>query len=106
MSQWDIYAQPSLAEGLGIAALEAMGLGIPVVASDVGGLKEIITDCETGYLVEPKSAARLAARIRDLAEDPDLRQRIGNAARQKAARDFSRERECAAIQSAYERLLS
>ena len=106
MSGWDIYAQPSLAEGAGIAALEAMGLGIPVVASNVGGLKEIVDDCETGFLVTPKSPGRLAARIRDLAQDPDLRFEMGDAGRRRASAEFSRERECAAIQSAYQRLLS
>jgi glycosyltransferase involved in cell wall biosynthesis len=106
MSTWDIYAQPSVAEGLGIAALEAMAHGIPVVASDVGGLREIVVDGETGFLVSPKSPGRLAARIRDLASDPDLRARLGEAGRARAAAHFSRERECAAIQSAYEKLLT
>jgi glycosyltransferase involved in cell wall biosynthesis len=106
MSSWDIYAQPSVAEGLGIAALEAMALGIPVVASDVGGLREIVVDGKTGYLVSPKSPARLAARIRDLADDPGLRAQLGSAAQERAKKEFSRERECAAIQSAYEKLLA
>jgi glycosyltransferase involved in cell wall biosynthesis len=106
MSTWDIYAQPSIAEGFGIAALEAMALGIPVVASDVGGLREIIVDGETGFLVSPKSPGRLAARIRELAADSELRARLGQAGRERAAKYFSRERECAAIQSAYEKLLA
>jgi glycosyltransferase involved in cell wall biosynthesis len=106
MARWDIYVQPSVAEGLGIAALEAMALGIPVVASDVGGLREIVVNGETGYLVPPKSAAKLAGRIRELANDPALRRRLGDNARKRAATEFSRERECAAIQSAYAKLLS
>ena len=106
MAGWDVYAQPSVAEGLGISALEAMAAGIPVVASDVGGLREIIVDGETGYLVTPKSAGRLAAKIRQLAKDPELRTRLGEAARQRAVTEFSRERECAAIQSAYEKLIA
>jgi glycosyltransferase involved in cell wall biosynthesis len=106
MSTWDMYAQPSLAEGLGIAALEAMAHGIPVVASDVGGLREIIVDSETGFLVSPKSPGRLAERIRELAANGDLRARLGDAGRTRAATHFSRERECAAIQSAYEKLLA
>jgi glycosyltransferase involved in cell wall biosynthesis len=106
MSTWDVYAQPSVAEGFGIAALEAMAHGIPVVASDVGGLREIVIDGETGFLVSPKSPGRLAARIRELAEDPKLRARLGAAGRARAAKHFSRERECAEIQSAYEKLLS
>jgi glycosyltransferase involved in cell wall biosynthesis len=106
MSHWDIVAQPSLAEGLGISALQAMALGIPVVASDVGGLREIITNDVTGFLVPPSDAQRLALRIADLARDAGLRQRIGEAARAHAAANFSLERESRAIQSAYERLLA
>jgi glycosyltransferase involved in cell wall biosynthesis len=106
MSRWDIYAQPSIAEGLGIAALEAMAQGIPVVATDVGGLREVVIDGETRYLVAPKSPARLAARIRDLSNDADLRARLGDAGRRRAREEFSRERESAAIQSAYEKLLA
>lgn len=106
MSHWDIYVQPSVAEGFGIAALEAMALGIPVIATDVGGLREIIVEGETGYLVPPKNPGKLAARIRELGNDSGLRARLGEAARKRAATEFSRERECAAIQSAYEKLLS
>ena len=83
-----------------------MAHGIPVVASDVGGLREIIVDSETGFLVSPKSPGRLAERIRELAANGDLRARLGDAGRTRAATHFSRERECAAIQSAYEKLLA
>jgi glycosyltransferase involved in cell wall biosynthesis len=105
MSRWDIYAQPSVAEGLGIAALEAMSLAIPVVASDVGGLREIVVNGETGFLVPPRDAAQLAAHLKELACNAELRQKMGEAARRRAAEKFSRERESQALQSAYEKLL-
>ncbi|HKY97209.1 MAG TPA: glycosyltransferase [Gemmatimonadaceae bacterium] len=106
MDKWDIVALPSLAEGLGIAALEAMARGIPVVATQVGGLSEIIVDGRTGFLVPPKDPQAMADRISQLAKDPALRAKLGNAARERAADLFSVERESQAIQSAYQSLLA
>jgi glycosyltransferase involved in cell wall biosynthesis len=106
MDKWDIVALPSLAEGLGIAALEAMARGIPVVATQVGGLSEIIVDGKTGFLVPAKDPQAMADRISQLARDPALRAKLGNAARERAADLFSVERESQAIQSAYQSLLA
>ncbi|MEO5588785.1 MAG: glycosyltransferase family 4 protein [Gemmatimonadaceae bacterium] len=106
MRGWDIYAQPSLAEGFGIAALEAMAHGIPVVASDVGGLSEAIANGETGFLVAPCDSRMLATRIAGLAGDPTLRSRMGAAARRRVAEHFSLEQEAATLLKAYESLLS
>ena len=106
MSDWDIYAQPSIAEGLGIAALEAMAQGIPVVASEIGGLREIVVNGETGFLVPSKDSAQLAAHLKELVCNPDLRARMGEAARRRATENFSRERESNAIQTAYQKLLA
>jgi glycosyltransferase involved in cell wall biosynthesis len=106
MSRWDIVAQPSIAEGLGIAALEAMARGIPVVASDVGGLREIIVDNTTGFLVPPGDSHSIAMKLSELAGDHSLRARMGSAARDHASKNFSLDKESAAIRSAYERLLA
>ena len=106
MDKWDIVAVPSLAEGLGIAALEAMARGIPVVATHVGGLSEIIVDGQTGFLVPAKDPQALAERISQLANDRELREKMGLAARDRAAERFSIERESQAIQSAYQSLLA
>jgi glycosyltransferase involved in cell wall biosynthesis len=106
MSDWDIYAQPSIAEGIGIAALEAMAQGIPVVASEIGGLREIVVNGETGFLVPSKDSAQLAAHLKELVCNPDLRARMGEAARRRATENFSRERESNAIQTAYQKLLA
>ncbi|MEO8192469.1 MAG: glycosyltransferase family 4 protein [Gemmatimonadales bacterium] len=106
MNRWDIYVQPSLSEGLGIAVLEAMAIGLPVVATAVGGLREIVLHGETGYLVPPRDPDALAGSVCELMRDPRLRARMGDAGRRRATEHFSLEREVTAIQSAYDRLLA
>lgn len=79
----DIMIHPSLAEGFGRSVLEAMALGLPVVASAVGGLREIITDGENGFLVPPRDTSALVDRIGRLASDPTLRESFGLAAKRE-----------------------
>lgn len=106
MCHWDIYAQPSRAEGFGLSVLEAMAAGLPVVATSVGGLPEIVLEGETGFLVPPAQPAVLAERIERLARAPELRTRMGDRGRARALGQFSAERESLEIQSAYESLLT
>jgi Glycosyl transferases group 1/Glycosyltransferase Family 4 len=75
-------------EGLGSAALLAMSAGVPVVASDVGGLREVVRHRENGLLVE-NSAAAIAAALRELTENPELARRFGHAARQTVQERFT-----------------
>jgi glycosyltransferase involved in cell wall biosynthesis len=77
----DVVALPSLHEGLGVAALEAMAAGRPVVASRVGGLAEVVVDEVTGLLVPPGDAAALGRALARLGADPGLRARLGAAGR-------------------------
>jgi len=104
MRGWDLYVQPSLAEGLGVAVLEAMAEGLPVIASRVGGLGEIVLDGTTGRLVGAEGS--LATRINELVADESLRTRMGTAGREHVARNFSSEKEAAAIFNAYDKLLA
>lgn len=106
MERWDIYAQPSRAEGFGLAVVEAMAAGLPVVTTDVGGLAEIVANGESGWLVPVGDTRMMAARLGELIADPDARTRMGDAGRARAVSEFSPEREAAAIQSAYNRLLA
>lgn len=69
----DIFVLPSYFEGLPNALLEAMASGIPVIASNVGGIPDLIADGTNGFLVEPKDAVTLSAKIRLLAESATLR---------------------------------
>jgi glycosyltransferase involved in cell wall biosynthesis len=77
----DVVALPSLHEGLGVAALEAMASGRPVVASRVGGLGEVVVAEETGLLVPPGDVEALAAALDRLAADAAWRARLGAAGR-------------------------
>jgi glycosyltransferase involved in cell wall biosynthesis len=94
---------PSHAEGLPNAVLEAMAAGLPVVATSVGGVPEVLADGVTGLLVPPREPKELAAAIARLAGDPLLRQRMGAAGR-RAAERLSVE-DCAARHEAVYRTL-
>jgi glycosyltransferase involved in cell wall biosynthesis len=82
----DLFAMPSLSEGLPVALLEAMARGLPIVASRVGGVPEIATDGVDAVLVEPGDPAELAGRLGDLVEDPARRRELGEAATGRARR--------------------
>lgn len=73
----DIFVLPSYTEGFSMAVLEAMAYGLPVVASRVGALQEILQDGNHGFLVQPRDPQGLAATLERLIADPDLRLRIG-----------------------------
>ncbi len=82
----DVFAFPSDSETLGFAALEAMAVGVPVVAARAGGIPHIVEDGETGLLVEPGSVDALAAGLRRVIGDEGLRRRLASAGRQEAER--------------------
>lgn len=102
----DVVVMPSLSEGLGIVALEAMALGKPVVASAVGGLVEVIADGETGLLVTPADPAALASAIGALLADRERARAMGAAGLRRVKTAFTVERMLAGYLALYERLLS
>jgi glycosyltransferase involved in cell wall biosynthesis len=85
----DVFVLPSLAEGVPVALMEAMVAGVPVVATSVGGLSELVEDGVTGFLVPAAAPGALAQRIEELLDDAGLRNRLGRAGRAKVVRDFN-----------------
>jgi glycosyltransferase involved in cell wall biosynthesis len=77
LAAFDIFVFPSRHEGLGSTLLDAMALGLPVIATRVGGIPEIIKDGENGFLVDAGDVDTLVAETGRLLQDPDLRERIG-----------------------------
>lgn len=84
----NVFALPSLAETFGIAAVEASAAGLPIVASAVGGLTDIVVPGHTGFTVPAGDTEQLAATLRRLEDDPDLCQRLGSEARKRAVELF------------------
>lgn len=91
LSAADVFVFPSHYEAFGLAALEAMSCGLPVVASDVGGLPDFVRPGRTGVLVPPRDPPRLAQAIAALFEDSARRSALGERARAVAEAEFSEE---------------
>jgi glycosyltransferase involved in cell wall biosynthesis len=91
----DVYVHPARADTFPTAVLEALATGTPVVASDVGGIREQVAEGECGFLVAPGDANALTARVRLLLSDDALRGALGGAGRERAKRhfDFTRQLE-------------
>jgi glycosyltransferase involved in cell wall biosynthesis len=97
MQAADICVLPSFAEGVPVVLMEALASGKPVIATQVAGVGELVEDGRSGYLVSPGDMAGLAARIRDLAEDADLRAAMGQHGRAKVRADFDIDIEAARL---------
>jgi L-malate glycosyltransferase len=99
-------ALPSRIEGLSQALLEAMALGLPVLASDAGGNPELVTDGETGLLVPPRDPAAWARAVERLLGDPDFATRLARAGEDLARRVFTLERTAERTEAVYREALS
>jgi len=102
---FDVYAMSSLWEGVGRAMTEAMLAGRPVVATDVGGVGELVVDGETGLVRPPADPAALAAAIDQVASDRALALRLGSAGREKARALMGADRMVADLTTLYATLL-
>lgn len=104
MAAFDLCVVPSLNEGMGRVVLEAGAAGVPVVASAVGGIPEIVRDGETGILVAPQCAGAIADSVERLYRDSELRFRLSEAARVVTA-EYGLEQMVRRIEDLYERLI-
>lgn len=101
----DVFVLPSRTEGVPVSVMEAMLAGVPVIATDVGGVTELVTDDVTGLVVPPEDPASIAAAILELRGDPDRRREMGRTGRAIATERFSLEATVRDYCALFERVL-
>ena len=101
----DLYVLASYREGFPRSAMEAAATGVPLVVTDIRGCRQVVDPGANGLLVPARDAAALTAAVRELAEDPQQRERLGVGSRLKAAGDFDQDRVIATTIDIYRRLL-
>ncbi len=106
MKRFDIFCLPSLSEGLSSAILVAMASRLPVIATQVGGIPELVIDGETGIVVPPNDPDQLAEALCKVLGSCELRQRMGQAGRQRIEESFTLERKLQETESLYSHLLA
>jgi glycosyltransferase involved in cell wall biosynthesis len=104
LQAFDLFVFPSLSEGMGRGLVEAMAAGVPIVATKAASIPEVLAEGEAGYLVEPASAASLAAGIETLLLDPELQSRLVKVGRDRA-QDYSVEAMLQKIGAVYQDVL-
>jgi len=106
MAAMDIFALSSIDEGLPLAVLEAMSVGLPIVATDVGGIPEAVEHGLNGFLIPPRSPQQMAIALLKLIHDPELREKLSIQARKRAVERFSIKAMIKAYQALYEEVIS
>jgi glycosyltransferase involved in cell wall biosynthesis len=106
LAESDIFVLPSRWEGFPLTVLEAMRAGLPVVASDVGGVAEAVIDGYTGYLFAPNDGQALRTRIDKLLRDEVLRGELGGNGERRFQALFTRSRMIDAVRGVYQQVLS
>lgn len=101
----DLFLLASHKEGLPRAIIEAMMVGLPVVATQVGGVPELVEHGRTGFLIPPGDPQALAQAVQSLLENPTLARRMGGAGQQKALREFTLDQMCARTYRVYQEVL-
>lgn len=101
----NVLCVPSSREGFGLVAAEAMLHGLPVIATKVGGLQDIVVDNDTGFLVTPLSPKSIAEKLQILIDQPDLQKKMGERGRKRALSHYTAERYCKEVENLYVELL-
>jgi len=104
LSAADVFVMPSFWEGWPLAMGEAMSAALPAVGTDVPGIRDLLVDGQTGLLIAPRDPVALAEALRRLADDRDLRQRLGRGARKRLVERFSIDVTVAAHEALYDDL--
>lgn len=99
----DVFVLSSYHEGLPNSLMEAMAMGLPCVATDVGGVRQLIEDGRNGIIIKPKSSSDISAAIACLAENPKLRKMMGNNAYLTMRDNFAQEKVVEELEEIYER---
>jgi glycosyltransferase involved in cell wall biosynthesis len=105
MRMADIFVLPSLSEGVPNVVMEASASGLPVIASDVGGVSQLITDRETGILIRPRDKNAMVSAICELIEEPLFAENLGKAGRLKMIEDYSWGIICEKLEKYYDDIL-
>jgi glycosyltransferase involved in cell wall biosynthesis/O-antigen ligase len=99
----DVFCLPSFAEGVPVALMEAMALGVPILTTRVMGIPELVEDEISGLLVAPGTKSELVTKLRRLIEDPLLREALGKAGRQRVESEFSLQHSATQLFEIFER---
>jgi len=106
LPRYTLFTLSSVTEGISMTLLEAMACGVPIVATDVGGNREIVQPPTCGLIVPPRDPQALATAYRELLRDPNRRAAMGAAGRQRVVEHFSLETMCRQYAHLYEELLA
>jgi len=106
IAQSDIMVMPSNRESFGVAALEACASGVPVIATNVGGIPEIIENGRNGILIEPGDEQALTDALIKLADDPKLRRQMGEAGKKIARENYDFDKSLDLMEQLYRRMIS
>jgi glycosyltransferase involved in cell wall biosynthesis len=106
MAAVDVFCLPSYREGFGLVIIEAASTGIPSIGTRIYGITDAIEEGTTGLLYEPANVDELVVRMTQFIENPDLKNKMGERARKRAIRDFSKEIVVSGMLEYYESLLT
>ena len=102
----DVFVLSSVDEAFGISLIEAMYMGLPCVATNVGGIPEVVKNGSTGILVAPANSEALAKAIKELLDKPELAERYGAAGKKRVWENFTADKYIDKLENLYDELLA